>query len=565
MSTGNAVPLKKLIASETGIYYQDEAGSHKICGPLKVVAMVRDKVSENWARLLEFKDADGKLHLWTMPMELLRGNGDELCAELLRLGLDIAPGLKVRHLLLEHIASSITTQRARCVQQIGWHHSVFVLPHKIIGETTERIILKTPHSANDFASAGNLAEWQEKIAKLCAGNSRLILAISAAFAALLLKPAGAESGGIHLVGESSTGKTTALRVAASVFGPPGFMQRWRATANGIETLAAMRSDTLLVLDELAQVDAKEAGEVAYMLANGSGKIRADKRGNICTPQNWRLLFLSAGEISLEQHLSESGKRVKVGQMVRMADIPSDAGMGQGLFEVVPSGLSAAQFSQQLTQAASNCYGTAAIAFLESITQLSISNILPSMLDSLCRHFVKQYLPTNSSGQVHRICERFALIAVAGELATDFEITGWQPGEATQNIAKCFKDWLSQRGDSGNLEYQHALSQVRAFFEKHGASRFSSWYMSDSAPPTPNRAGFKKIVDGVTYFYVLTEVFKRELCQGLDFRRVSQWLLKANCLIGDHAGNPYRREYLPQMGRSRCYVFTEKIWEELENK
>ena len=82
------------------------------------------------------------------------------------------------------------------------------------------------------------------------GNSRLVLAVSCAFAALLLHPAGAESGGLHFVGESSTGKTTALKVAASVFGAPDYLQRWRATTNGLESLARLRSDTLLVLDEL---------------------------------------------------------------------------------------------------------------------------------------------------------------------------------------------------------------------------------------------------------------------------------------------------------------------------
>lgn len=555
-----SITAKKFIVNESGVFHQNEQGLHKICAPLFVSALVRDKASENWGKLLEFKDADGSLHQWLMPMEMLKGNGDELRGELLRLGLEISPGHRSRHLLLEYIFNCDVSTRGRCVQQIGWQDTVFVFPERIIGHSTERVVFQAEHTGHAFTSSGSLSQWRMQIAQLCQGNSRLILAVSTAFAGLLLKPSGMESGGLHLVGESSTGKTTALKVAASVFGNPSFLQRWRATTNGIEALAAMRSDTLLVLDELAQIEAKEAGEIAYMLANGSGKARANKNGASRARQTWRLLFLSAGEVSLEQHLREGGKRIKVGQTVRMLDIPADAGQGLGLFESLPVQFSAVGLSQQLTQATAKYYGTAAPAFLEQITQPDFYQSLPNTLETLSRHFLRQYLPENSGGQVHRACERFGLIAAAGELASDFEITGWSSGEATQAVAKCFHAWLQQRGGTEDLEKKNALAQIRVFFEAHGMSRFSDWYISGHIP-IPHRAGFKRTVEQMVHFYVLPETFKREICQGLDFRQVSQWLLKEGWLEGDKDGNPYRREYLPNMGRTRCYVFTPKLWQE----
>jgi putative DNA primase/helicase len=39
---------------------------------------------------------------------------------------------------------------------------------------------------------------------------------------------------------------------------PGYVRAWRATANGLEGAAAGASDTILVLDELGVVDAREA-------------------------------------------------------------------------------------------------------------------------------------------------------------------------------------------------------------------------------------------------------------------------------------------------------------------
>jgi putative DNA primase/helicase len=76
------------------------------------------------------------------------------------------------------------------------------------------------------------------VAALCVGNSRLAFAVACAFAGPLLRPAGVESGGFHYRGDSSSGKTTALKVAASVYGGAGYLQRWRTTDNALEAIAA---------------------------------------------------------------------------------------------------------------------------------------------------------------------------------------------------------------------------------------------------------------------------------------------------------------------------------------
>jgi putative DNA primase/helicase len=118
-----------------------------------------------------------------------------------------------------------------------------------------------------------------------------------------------------------------LKLAASVYGGTSYLQRWRSTDNALEATAAQHSDCLLILDELAQIDPKTAGECAYMLANEQGKARATRTGTPRARQAWRLLFLSAGELGLSDHMAEGMKRTRTGQEVRMADIPADAGPG----------------------------------------------------------------------------------------------------------------------------------------------------------------------------------------------------------------------------------------------
>ncbi len=53
----------------------------------------------------------------------------------------------------------------------------------------------------------------------------------------------------------STGKSTVLRVASSVWGGFDYLQSWRATSNGLEGIAAAHNDSLLCLDEIGEIAA----------------------------------------------------------------------------------------------------------------------------------------------------------------------------------------------------------------------------------------------------------------------------------------------------------------------
>jgi putative DNA primase/helicase len=196
-----------------------ETESVYVCSRLDVLAETRDTAGQSWGRLLAIRTREGQVNQWAMPMSMLAGSGEGYRAELLNLGLEVAPGTKARNYLQEYISTTHPTERARCVDRLGWHGSAFVLPDRTFGgDSSERVLYQTgAHQDHQFNSSGSLSEWQD-MAKLAVGNSRLAFAISSAFAAPLLHLAGAESGGFHFRGGSSTGKTTALLVAGSVWG-----------------------------------------------------------------------------------------------------------------------------------------------------------------------------------------------------------------------------------------------------------------------------------------------------------------------------------------------------------
>lgn len=337
-------------------------------------------------------------------------------------GLFVAAGRTAREAFTTFLAAVRTGRRARAVARTGWHGTSFVLPDETLGGggaggDGERVLLQTetavPHA---FTRQGTLADWQAAVAEPARGNSRLILALATALAAPLLHLVGAESGGVHLYGKSSTGKTTCLDAAASVWGGGEYTRTWRATVNGLEGVAAAHSDALLCLDEIGQVDGRIAAEAAYLLGNGVGRVRARRDGSARQPQRWRLLFLSTGETRLADKVAEDGRRrPTAGQEVRVLDVPAEVEGGLGVFEALHGAATAADFADRLRQAAKRCHGTAARAFLARVA--ADTGRAAALATQFRGRFIAAHRPAGATGQVVRAAERFSLIAAAGELAT----------------------------------------------------------------------------------------------------------------------------------------------------
>ena len=553
---------------EQGVWFCPPAFGDKIpdpiwiCSPLHILAITRDENNQNHGRLLKFFDADKTPHCWAMPMEMLAGDGNEYRRILLSMGLTIAPGKKVREYLTHYIQSAEPEMRARSVLKTGWiNDEAYVFPDKSIvkpGKTETFIFQSLAKTPIGYQVSGFLEEWQKNVSAYCIDNSRLAFAVSIAFAAPLLHLLGKENGGFHFRGPSSNGKTTLLKVATSVFGGKKTVHSWRATSNGLESIAALHNDTLLCLDELGQANAKEVGEIIYMLANGMGKLRANKNSSAKEKHEWNVLFLSSGEVSLMDHMSEAGKKTRGGQEIRIIDIPSSVG-NNGAFESLHNFEDGANLSRHLCHNSEKYFGIPAREYIAKIVS-NLDHII-SQLKNYMAQFIEIYAPNNMNGQIDRVLHKFALVAAAGRLATELGITGWPEEEAFQAASQCFNSWVETRGGLVSQEEIQALKQVRLFFEQHGDARFTNWHdtdtFQDNEPNTKtiNRAGYKKEVNGEMNFYVFPEVFKIEICSGLNPEFVAKTSVTRGWVIPDSEGKSSRSEHLPCSQKSiRCYRF-----------
>jgi putative DNA primase/helicase len=561
--------------SEEGVFYHafhegEPLPAFKLCSPLRVLAKTRDVTGNEWGYLLEFNDPDGNAKRWTMPSRMLSGDGNQYRAELLSMGLMIEPGVKVKNHLTTYIQTANIPDRVRCVDRIGWHEDVYVLPDRTIGEGAEQVLFQSAGGvASQFKQRGTLLEWQTHIGAYCRGNSRLLFFVSAGFASLLLHHAKVQSFGLHLVGSSSTGKSTAMKVAASLFGGSDYAQSWHVTDNSLEATAQKHSDSLLILDELGQADAKMVGNIAYMLSNEKGKGRATQHATAKKIATWRLITLSDGELSLEAKMAEAGKTMKGGQDVRMAHINADAGKGLGVFDTVHGFADGAAMSRHLVKMAGQYHGTPIIAFIEWL----VANVqdLPLALNQAISETAEKLCPTNAHGQVKRVADFSAIVAAGGELATGAGITGWADGEATEAVKEIFNEWLTYRGGAGDLEQDRMMRLVPEFIAIHGDARFTWAHraLDDHAPKTINQAGYKRMLsksgtaiksntdyhkeygdkmhpeeaDGTSIdYFIPPHVFKDEICKGYDARAVAAKLVAAGVFEQDKDGKASKAEY-----------------------
>lgn len=549
--------------TEKGVYYfgKDKDGNEQpqwICSPLEIIAKTRDEKSGKWGRLLKWQDDDGKPHQWAMPQSLLENDSSEMRSVLAEQGLHISPNLAARNLLAAYIKVWPVESRACCVDKLGWHGSVYVTPTEAIGNTGEIVVFQNGHALDPaFSVLGDQNEWRESVAALAAGNSRLVFALCVAFAGALAEIAGEDSGGFHLRGASSSGKSTALNLAASVWGKPAnFVRLWRTTTNGLEGLASLHNDCALILDEISQIDPSAAGDAAYMLANGQGKARASRNGLAKPAARWRLLFLSAGEESLTAIMERAGKKSSAGQEIRLADIEADAGAGMGIFEELHSYPNASALAPAIKEKTAKCHGKAGMKWLcyLAINRQELLITLPRQIEEL----TGQLAPKDAAGQVRRVARRFALVAIAGELATRYTITGWAEGEALKAGQKCFAAWLEGFGGNGNREERAIQDHVLGFIETHGASRFED-LDATSDQRIINRAGFFRTGENDDReFLILPKTFRKEICQGFDERTVKKALLNAGLLIPAKDGKPTHVLRLPGLSMtSRVYVLRYK--------
>lgn len=534
------------------------------CNSLNILARCIDDEGI-WVVVLQWKDYCGRKTNWLMPVENLHHYSFQYIQTLSKRGLKVSTVKKAKEALSFLINNYPINRIASYTNKLGWYQGNFVTPSKVYGPTSDDIYFKSDSNSHfSFTMKGDLTDWINEISSKLREQSRLILSLCSAFAGPLLKPLGIPGGGFHIVGKSSIGKSIALQVSASVWGNPlTYINHWNTTSSAAEGLASMRNDGLLVLDEISQADKKDVGKLCYMLANDKGKSRSFSDGGNRPIVDWRILFLSNGEETLKTLMDSVGQRTNVGMEVRLVHIEADAGKGYGIFDSLYSDLTAENQANELREAASNNYGVAGEKWLNYI----VTNLetVRSKTEKIMLQF-QDYFPEVKS-QAKRTCERFSLLAAAGEIATEVGITGWEPGDAIEGIKTCFKNWLSNYGYDGNQEERDIIKHFSLYFEKYSDMKFQKITLrtNPNSSIDQNETSITSInSDRTGYFRESDEVYLipvntfEELCKPYHLNYVVETLDKHGLLKSDKESRKTLKINHPKVDFNRAYAIKKSI-------
>ena len=450
-------------------------------------------------------------------------------------GLFIESNPTKRRKLADYLQKEGSQAAFTITDRAGWHEDSYIMPSGETITATDKdpaIIYNGDTSqAKAYQPNGELTDWQQNIARYAVGNSRLCLALGASFAAPLLSLLNEESGGFHLMGDSSDGKTTAAKVALSVWGKPsGSLLSWSGTKIGFSNTAAARNDGLLVLDEIGQASPHVIGDTVYSVMNGINKVQGAKQGGNRALSRWKVMMFSTGEKTPDSILKHHKGDWNAGQAARLPSIRAAA--QYGIYDTLHGFEDGALLSEHIAQSAEKYHGTAGRLFIRQL----LDNLEQAKQQATERMAAFMATIPELSGQARRVAKRFAIAAAALELAAP--VTGLPVGVGMAGVKKCFDEWLEANG-AGKHEDRRIIEQAEDFIAQHAlGTRFMEW--SDKST-NKDHAGYRKQEGEKLELWVIRRVFADEIAQSFDEAKVCRVLADNGLLKYNHKNRGYQHQ------------------------
>lgn len=249
---------------------------------------------------------------------------------------DVARGIVdwLADLVADRTCRNIIGESAAVIPRLGWVGHDPGAPTGWVGpsgwtpvaEDAAAVRLMAPDGLEAVAAAMRPAGKVDALADvLSRGTATLWCAIGAALASPILRPLGLQGWILDVAGSTSGGKTSALQVAAAVWGDPERLIRtWRDTDVFLFSTAAFLGNVPVFIDDTkTEGDPKRIARVVYSLTSGTERGRGSADGGVRTLRTWRSVGILTGEQPLTSFSSDAGTRARVlplwGQVFRSAD------------------------------------------------------------------------------------------------------------------------------------------------------------------------------------------------------------------------------------------------------
>ena len=362
----------------------------------------------------------------------------------------------------------------------------------VIGGDKKRAPILIPDELIRVREKGTVQSWKEEVAPLVKGQSKGLVALSVPFYAILARLMGWTGGALFLVGPSSTGKSTFLKVAASVDGVP--VEGSDATANYHSSKLMANFDIASTCDDLKKMG-KAIKDYGFMF-NGDDRgrqratadgVKSEKKRRGCP------VVIGTSEKSfVELHRELVGCAPLLGEEVRVLSMNAVDRFGAfttlepvekleawgALSEVEKSKTDKGAFlAKALTAASKRNVGAVGRAFrewvagnLEKCAQ-KVEGVVKEFV-GMASNYVESEQGARPNGSGERVLTRLgrhaAALVVANDalslgLGDDFDVAGPIAEEAAKHVIE-----LSLYGDKGS-EVERIRAAADEFFQVNGSS------------------------------------------------------------------------------------------------
>lgn len=319
----------------------------------------------------------------------------------------------------------------------GWRKGFrgFVLPSKLVGISKLAIVgVKPPASSNRYldkvSNKGTVASWRTDVSERAADSSILVTALSAAFAAPLLRLCNQQSFGLCFSGPSRTGKSTATLLAASVIGIPSksALPTWSTTDAALYERLPYYNDRLFPIDDLMTLKGNNASKfervrnLAYQLYAGQEMARFSATQERASG-TWRSILITSGEDTLSRIAEKAGEVRYNGETLRLIDIPV-LHNGKDIFDLTKKNRTQVWQRKIFIALDAACRANHGRVFEKYLAELVKMENKRKFINARRSFFKNKCKIQSSQNLVGDIADRFALLYAGGCLAIKFKLVSW---------------------------------------------------------------------------------------------------------------------------------------------
>ena len=282
-----------------------------------LVAKQLERETKKQYLILKIKIAEKWIYLTIPRGDLTRKN----CKELMDKGIDVTEAT------FDTLVATIMQQEKdvkiiSCHKGLGFTNKRGVKSFKTNDAVYYKKEKQIPSKYNGdikFEGEGDLSEWVKMANEYCVTHTPLAFIIAVSISSMLVGffENLSESMIIHLFNQSSKGKSTAAKLAASLFYKPTFQSNsllttWNNTENYIMGLLDKNNGVIAILDETSVLRSKDISNFLYTLSSGVEKGRMSSNAELKECRTWKTVILSTGEMSLDEITNQNdGLKVRV--------------------------------------------------------------------------------------------------------------------------------------------------------------------------------------------------------------------------------------------------------------